>query len=104
MSLALPSVFTLAFFCYLTGFVLGCFIDNLRKPPFGLSGSSEKQLRVEVRDLISRIILDTLEQDEVPTLGSITGQCPVDLSNSRAWEIWTVESYRMLKVVLPEDL
>lgn len=101
---ALPSVFILAFVCYLTGFVLGCFVGNLRKPPFNWSGSSEKQLRIEVRDLISRIILDTLERDEIPTLRSITGQCPVNMSNGRAWEIWTAESYKMLKIVLTEDL
>jgi len=104
-SLTLSSGFAAALFCYLTGCALGYLLRG-RTPPFSRLNRedfSERQLRVEVRDLISKIILDALERDEVPALSRVLQQCPDHLRSGKSWDIWTGESPKMLKSMLPED-
>jgi len=105
-SLTLPSGFAAALFCYLMGCTLGYLLRGTI-PPFSRLNRkdfSERQLRGEVRDLISKIILDALERDEVPALSRVIQQCPEHLRSGKSWDIWTGESPKMLKSMLPEDL
>jgi len=105
-SLTLPGGFTAALFCYLMGCGLGYWLSGTTMTFSRLNREdfSDKQLRVEVRDLISKIILDALERDEVPALSRVIQQCPDHLRSGKSWKIWTGESLKMLKSMLPEDL
>ncbi len=105
-SLTLPSGFAAALFCYFMGCALGHCLSGTTLPFSRLNREdfSDKQLRGEVRDLISKIILDALERDEVPALARVIQQCPEHLRSGKSWDIWAGESPKMLKSMLPEDL
>lgn len=95
--------------CYSVGLMLGWLFSKSLRSATRLSAvspenESEKQLRTEVRDDISRIILEVLESGEEPTLPFIVQSCPAHLRTGEAWVLWQRESHQMLKAILPEDL
>lgn len=104
MSLTLPppSGFAAAFTCYAIGVMLGCALSGTKADLRSPQNSLERQLRSEVRELISKIILNALERDQVPSLPGIIRQCPQHLSSNRAWKIWTEESSKVLQSMLTE--
>jgi hypothetical protein len=94
--------------CYSAGLMLGWLFSRILEPIPRLSAKTEndleKQLRTEVRDNLSRIILEVLESGEEPTLLYIAQSCPAHLRTGKAWLLWQQESHQMLKAISAEDL
>lgn len=95
--------------CYSVGLTLGWLSNKSLGSATRLSAvspenESEKQLRTEVRDNISKIILEVLERGEEPTLSYIAQSYPAHLRTGKVWVLWQRESHQMLKAILLEDL
>jgi len=105
-SLTLTGGFVTALFCYAIGCILGYLLSDPATSfsRFSREDFSERQLRVEVRDLISKIILDALERDEAPALSKVIQQCPEHFRSGKSWDIWIGETPKILMSMLPEDL
>lgn len=102
------SLFAGIFVCYSVGIMLGWLLNRtLDLSPkisiVSLENNSEKRLRTEVRDDISRIILEVLENGEEPTLLYLAELCPTHFRTGNAWVLWQRESYQMLKNILGEN-
>lgn len=93
---------------YAAGLILGWLFSKILVliPRLSVEAENdlEKQLRTEVRDNISRIILEVLESGEKPTLLYIAQSCPAHLRTGKAWLLWQQESHQMLKAISAEDL
>lgn len=93
---------------FLIGTVLGQLFSKTesisRLSGISVENDSEKRLRTEVRDDISRIILEILESGEEPTLLYIAELCPKHFRTGSAWTLWQRESHQMLKQILAKDL
>ena len=103
------SLFMGIFVSYSVGLILGWWSNKLLELVFELSAvsretDSEKRLRTEVRDNVSRIILEVLESGEEPNLLNVAESCPTQFRTGNAWALWQRESYQMLKDILAEDL
>lgn len=87
--------------CYLAGLTLSWFFDQRLGgiPKLTEEELLEKQLRIEVQDKISQLILDVVERGETPTLAYIIKHCPQNLRGYEAREVWTQESRKMLKSI-----
>lgn len=82
--------------CYLAGCILAGVLYYTKLQQLKLSaGSSEQQLRAEIRDLVSLILLDIAEQGENPSAARIIERCPDYLKTGKSWEIWVHESHIM---------
>lgn len=91
--------------CYSVGLTLGWLLGGVKPVPrLSAENDLEKRLRTEVRDDISRIILEVLESGKEPTLLSIIQSCPPHFRTGKAWVLWQQETYQMLKDILAEDL
>ncbi|HEY9845437.1 MAG TPA: hypothetical protein V6D03_04500 [Candidatus Caenarcaniphilales bacterium] len=103
--LGLLSAFTITLICYSNGILLGYLLDRIKLPLVELIQKDylERQLRAEIRDLISKLILEILERGGNPNLVDVTQQCPEHLRGLKAWKIWTDESYTLLKNIMVED-
>lgn len=102
--LALPGALITTSLCYAQGLLLGCWLSQRTAPPPVASGEGlERQLRVEIRDTISKIALARLEAGEELTLCQMIEHCPSSLSGGKLREMWLGESYQMLGWILGED-
>lgn len=94
--------------CYSTGLVMGWLLSNAQTDFNGfrvnLESDSAKRLRIEVRDNISRIILEVLEKGDTPTQHDIIKSCPAHLRTGKARIIWQRESQLMLNMILSQSL
>jgi len=108
LELALPGALIASSFWYTQGFLLGYWLNQKLAPSPDRSRARsgeelERQLRVEIRDTISRIALARLEAGEELTLGQMIEHCPNFLSGGKLREMWLGESYQMLSWILGED-
>ena len=104
LELALPGALITTSLCYAQGLLLGCWFSRRTVPPLVSSKERlERQLRVEIRDAISKIALTRLEAGEELTLCQMIEHCPSSLSGSKLQEMWLGESYQILNQVLGED-
>jgi len=102
--LALPGALITTSLCYAQGLLLGCwFSQRIALPPNRSGEGLERQLRVEIRDTISKIALARLEAGEELTLCQMIEHCPSSLSGGQFQEMWLGESYQVLNRILGED-
>jgi hypothetical protein len=104
LELALPGALITTSLCYTQGLLLGCWLTRgIASPPAKSREELERQLRVEIRDTISKIALARLEAGEELTLCQMIEHCPTSLSGGKLREMWLGESYQILNQVLGED-
>lgn len=109
LTVAVVSLFVGPACCYSAGIVLGWLLSNIQSSDFGsfranIESDSAKRLRIEVRDNVSRIILEALEQGDVPTQHDMMKSCPAHLRTGKAKILWQRESQLMLNRILPQSL
>lgn len=99
------SLFVGIFICYSVGLILAWLSSRILELVLRRAvDDSEKRLRTEMRDDISRIILEVLESGKEPTLPNVAELCPTHFRTGNAWVLWQRESHQMLKDILAEDL
>lgn len=102
--LVLPGALITTSLWYAQGLLLGFWLSRRIAPPLARPGQGlERQLRVEMRDAISKIALTRLEAGEELTLYQMIEHCPSSLSGGKLREMWLGESYQMLSWILGED-
>ena len=105
---ATVSLFVCPACCYSTGLMLGWLLSNTQTDfnsfRVNLESDSAKRLRIEVRDNISRIILEVLEKGDIPTQGDIIRSCPAHLRTGKAGILWQHESQLMLNQIFSQSL
>jgi hypothetical protein len=85
--------------CYVAGFAVVGLISSKNNRLL----NPERRLRIEVRSVLSQLLLETVEQGETPTILGLIDRCPPTFQQGRAWEIWTQESYKMTMEMLCSD-
>lgn len=92
---AVSGIATVTISCYLATCILAGVLSQVRNQPPLPANIAERQLRTEIRDLISLILLDIVEHGEHPSASRVIERCPDHFKSGIAWEIWVQESHTM---------